>query len=68
VSAEHREGSLEAPRVLPDNVTGATRPVSWEWSRVSPVINDADVIRVRSGSRCVPGLSYSVDFVRIWSI
>jgi hypothetical protein len=25
VSAEHREGSLEAPRVLPDNIDGATR-------------------------------------------
>jgi hypothetical protein len=56
VSAEHREGSLEAPRVLPDNVGGATRTVSWEWSRVSPVINDADAIRVCSESRCVPGL------------
>ena len=27
VSAEHREGSLEAPRVLPDNIGGATRTV-----------------------------------------
>ena len=53
VSAEHREGSLEAPRVLPDNVGGATRTVSWEWSRVSPVINDADAIPARSESQCV---------------
>ena len=56
VSAEHRERSLEAPWVLPENYGGATRALSWGWSRVSPVINDADVIRARSKSQGVPVL------------
>ena len=34
VSAEHREGSLETPRVLPDNIGGPTRAHSPRVSRV----------------------------------
>ena len=55
VSAEHREGSLEARRALPDNIGGATRAhgVMGLAPRES-VINDADMIRGTFEAASVP--------------
>ena len=70
VSAEHREGSLEAPRVLPDNIGGATRAHSVMGlepceSRDQRCGRDPGA---RSKSQVYLFCTYPIDFVRFWSI
>lgn len=69
LSAEHREGSLEAPRVCCRTISAERRAHrSWDWSRASSVINAADAIGHVRSRRVYPFCTYSIDFVRVWSI